>query len=88
LQIPLPSSVAVPSPTGAGQTIVATPALLIMMRDQFANYVVQKMLDLTNEEQRRELVGQIRPHTAVLRCALNPYAVYPVNDLQTIFFFF
>lgn len=38
-----------------------------MMRDQFANYVVQKMLDLASDDQRRELVSRIRPHTSILR---------------------
>ena len=60
----------VPAPNGIGQTIVPTPALLVMIRDQFANYVAQKMLDLANDEQRRDIVTLIRPHMASLRCVL------------------
>lgn len=44
-------SVTVPSPDGIGQTLVPTEALMIMMKDQFANYVLQKMIDLANEQQ-------------------------------------
>eukprot|EP00050_Salpingoeca_kvevrii_P006129 m.287605 g.287605 ORF g.287605 m.287605 type:complete len:774 (+) comp11814_c0_seq1:58-2379(+) len=60
-------NVPVPSPNGIGQTLEPTPALLIMMRDQYANYVVQKMIDLAADDQRRELVLLIRPQTAMLR---------------------
>lgn len=42
-------------------------ALLVMMKDQFANYVVQKMLDLAESNQRRKLMQNIRPHVAALR---------------------
>jgi pumilio RNA-binding family len=62
-------SVPVPSASGIGHAIVPTPALLIMMRDQFANYVVQKMLDVAGEARRRDLVAHIRPHAAILRYA-------------------
>lgn len=38
-----------------------------MMKDQFANYVVQKMLDLAESSQRKKLMQNIRPHVAALR---------------------
>lgn len=60
-------NVPVPSPSGIGQTLVPTTALNIMMRDQYANYVVQKMIDLVTDEQRDLLVTKIKPHTAMLR---------------------
>ena len=60
-------SVAMPSPNGIGQTLVQEPALNIMMRDQFANYVVQKMIEHAPEKQRDMLVNHIRPQTASLR---------------------
>ena len=41
--------------------------LLHMMRDQYANYVVQKMLDVVDGGQRELLLSQIRPHMASLR---------------------
>ena len=41
--------------------------LLLMMRDQFANYVVQKMLDLLDARQRDTLLERIKPHLPALR---------------------
>ncbi len=41
--------------------------LLLMMRDQFANYVVQKMIDLLDGQQRDVLLLRIRPHLPALR---------------------
>jgi hypothetical protein len=38
-------SVAVPSPQGIGQVLISEPALNMMMRDQYANYVVQRMVE-------------------------------------------
>jgi hypothetical protein len=37
----------------------ATP-LQIMMKDQYANYVIQKLLDVVNENQRDQLITKIR----------------------------
>lgn len=42
-------------------------ALYIMMKDQFANYVVQKMIDVAEPKQRNILMHKIRPHIATLR---------------------
>jgi len=41
--------------------------LEIMMKDQYANYVVQKILDVCDAEQRERLITQIRPHIASLK---------------------
>ncbi len=38
-----------------------------MMKDQYANYVVQKMIDLAEPAQRKVLMHKIRPHCATLR---------------------
>lgn len=38
-----------------------------MMKDQFANYVVQKMIDVAEPPQRKILMHKIRPHVATLR---------------------
>lgn len=38
-----------------------------MMRDQFANYVVQKMIDVSEPTQLKKLMNKIRPHMASLR---------------------
>jgi len=38
-----------------------------MMKDQYANYVVQKILDFCDPQQREMLVTRIRPHIQSLR---------------------
>jgi len=44
-----------------------TTALQIMMKDQYANYVVQKILDVVNDSQRELLVTRIKPHVPALK---------------------
>lgn len=46
---------------------VTTSPLNIMMKDQYANYVVQRMIDLAEPSQRKMLMQRIRPHLAQLR---------------------
>lgn len=38
-----------------------------MMKDQYANYVVQKMIDVSEPTQRKILMHKIRPHLNSLR---------------------
>lgn len=38
-----------------------------MMKDQYANYVVQKMIDVSEPTQRKVLMHKIRPHLNSLR---------------------
>jgi len=38
-----------------------------MMKDQYANYVIQKILDVCDPEQRELLIAQIRPHLSSLK---------------------
>lgn len=38
-----------------------------MMKDQFANYVVQKILEVCNEAHREILLDQIKTHLHALR---------------------
>lgn len=38
-----------------------------MMKDQFANYVIQKMIDVSEPTQRKQLLHKIRPHLNTLR---------------------
>lgn len=38
-----------------------------MMKDQYANYVVQKMIDVSEPTQLKKLMTKIRPHMAALR---------------------
>ncbi|RXM27949.1 Pumilio-like 2 [Acipenser ruthenus] len=42
-------------------------ALYTMMKDQYANYVVQKMIDMAEPAQRKIIMHKIRPHVATLR---------------------
>uniref|UniRef100_A0A8C1Q1V7 Pumilio homolog 1 n=1 Tax=Cyprinus carpio TaxID=7962 RepID=A0A8C1Q1V7_CYPCA len=42
-------------------------ALYTMMKDQYANYVVQKMIDVAEPTQRKIVMHKIRPHIATLR---------------------
>ncbi|KAK9480449.1 armadillo-type protein [Lipomyces japonicus] len=41
--------------------------LTAMMKDQFANYVIQKLLDVTDGKQRDDLVSKITPHLQALK---------------------
>jgi hypothetical protein len=41
--------------------------LEIMMKDQYANYVIQKILDVCDQQQREMLIERIRPHIASLK---------------------
>ncbi|KAK6139708.1 hypothetical protein DH2020_026539 [Rehmannia glutinosa] len=41
--------------------------LLIMMKDQYANYVIQKILDKCSNDHRELLLGQIRNHLTALK---------------------
>ncbi|CAH0557972.1 unnamed protein product [Brassicogethes aeneus] len=46
---------------------VVENALHVMMKDQYANYVVQKMIDVSEPTQRKVLMHKIRPHLNSLR---------------------
>lgn len=41
--------------------------LEIMMKDQYANYVIQKILDVCDNQSREMLITQILPHIASLK---------------------
>jgi pumilio RNA-binding family len=38
-----------------------------MMKDQYANYVIQKIIDVVDEEQRKLLMFKIKPHIPSLK---------------------
>ena len=38
-----------------------------MMKDQYANYVIQKMIEVAEPAQRKLLIQRIRPQVATLR---------------------
>lgn len=45
----------------------ANTPLLQMMKDQYANYVVQKMLDVADSAHRKKMMLAIKPHIPALR---------------------
>ena len=36
--------------------------MLALLKDQFGNYVIQKMIDVAEHAQRKALLGKLRPH--------------------------
>ncbi|CAH8843539.1 unnamed protein product [Trichobilharzia szidati] len=54
--------------------------LVMMMKDQFANYVIQKMLDVAEQPIRKELMTQIRPHLNTLR--KYTYGKHIINKME------
>ncbi|CAG7835810.1 unnamed protein product [Allacma fusca] len=52
---------------GAPETGTSPSPLNVMMKDQYANYVVQKMIDVAEPTQRQLLMTRIKPHLAILR---------------------
>lgn len=59
------------------------PALFTMMKDQFANYVVQKMYDVADHIQKRTIMSKIKPHLATLR--KFPYGKHILAKLEKTF---
>ncbi|XP_076803881.1 pumilio homolog 1-like isoform X1 [Clavelina lepadiformis] len=58
-------------------------ALFIMMKDQYANYVVQKMLDVAEPQQKKALIHKIRPHVLTLR--KFTYGKHIITKLEKFF---
>ncbi|KAJ1650158.1 mRNA binding protein puf3 [Dispira simplex] len=59
-----------------------TIALTIMMKDQYANYVVQKMLDAVSGDLRDMLLTRIRPHLQSLK--KFPYGKHLISKVEKI----
>ncbi|KAL5249454.1 hypothetical protein ACHWQZ_G018340 [Mnemiopsis leidyi] len=59
------------------------PALFTMMKDQFANYVVQKMYDVADHIQKRTIMSKIKPHLQTLR--KFPYGKHILAKLEKTF---
>lgn len=53
-----------------------------MTKDQYANYVVQKMLDISDPSQRKLLIYRLRPHLATLR--KFTYAKHIANKIERL----
>ncbi|KAK4336826.1 hypothetical protein RND71_043947 [Anisodus tanguticus] len=63
------------------------------MKDQYANYVIQKMIEIAEATQKKLLIQRIKPHLAVLRkytygkhiiAKLEKYMMLKANDLGPI----
>ncbi|KAI4335387.1 hypothetical protein L6164_014033 [Bauhinia variegata] len=57
--------------------------LLIMMKDQFANYVVQKVLEICSEQQRAVILSRTRAHASALK--KYTYGKHIVARLEQLF---
>lgn len=53
-----------------------------MMKDQFANYVVQTGLDRAEPSQQKKMIFRIRPHLGTLR--KFTYAKHIVNKIERL----
>lgn len=51
-----------------------TNPIILMMKDQFANYVLQRALSLAEGEQRETLVSKVRPNLSSLRRYSSAYS--------------
>jgi len=55
------------------------------MKDQFANYVIQKIIDVVDDQQRELLVVRIRPHLPALKkCTYSKHIISHVEKLMSI----
>lgn len=54
--------------------------LIAMVKDQFANYVVQKMLDVVDGAQRELLISKLKPHLNSLR--KYTYGKHLINKVE------
>jgi hypothetical protein len=75
------ANVGVPAPDIPGSTafLKATP-LDIMIRDPFANYVIQQMLDVAGPSEREKLISMISPQLEDLRAF--PFGKYIVAKVE------
>lgn len=60
-----------------------SPPILLMMKDQFANYVVQKMLDTADPAHRKKMMYAIKPHIPTLR--KYSYGKHIITKLEKYF---
>ena len=44
-----------------------SPTLKLLIVDPFANYVIQKVVDLADEDQVRKIADGLRPHVAAIK---------------------
>ncbi|CBH16427.1 RNA-binding regulatory protein (pumilio family),putative [Trypanosoma brucei gambiense DAL972] len=54
--------------------------LVLMMQDQYANYVVQRLLQQVTKAQQQHIAEQIRPHLHTIRCSV--YGQHLVQKME------
>eukprot|EP01135_Chromosphaera_perkinsii_P002117 Nk52_evm51s217 gene=Nk52_evmTU51s217 len=56
-----------------------------MMKDQYANYVIQKMIDVTDDDRRRKLIALMKPHLSSLkRFAYGKHIIARIEKYQAL----
>ena len=71
-----------PSAPAASSAVAPVPPLHAMMKDQFANYVVQKLLEVCDDAQRERLLASARAHLpAVKKVSYGKHVVARVEKL-------
>ena len=58
-------------------------ALFGMMKDQYANYVVQKMLDVAESNQKKIMIQKMKPHINTLK--RYTYGKHIISKLEKMF---
>jgi hypothetical protein len=64
------------------ESVMGAGILFAMMKDQYANYVVQKMMDASSEHEQQRLVDAMRPLLGTLR--KFPYAKHIIARLEKL----
>lgn len=75
-------------PTGPAADAQQTSAAVIMMKDQFANYVLQRFLEVAQGEQRARLVATVRPQLISMRRYSSGYAKHLAASESSFLFSF
>ena len=57
--------------------------MFTMMKDQYANYVVQKMLDVADPSQKKLMIQKMKPHINTLK--RYTYGKHIISKLEKMF---
>ena len=61
---------------------ISSDSLFTMMKDQYANYVVQKMLDIADMPQKKKMISQMKPQLSNLK--RYTYGKHIITKLEKI----
>ena len=79
---PLPPLLPLPTLPFLSPSSPPSSALLVMMKDQYANYVVQRAIDCAEPSQHKILIYMIRPHLMHVRRYM--YAKHIVTKVEKL----